>query len=115
MVNLVKTGTKEKVEDYEDEETGNGNPGYEAAKVFVDEDDLLSRFLVIQCVLLVPRQDDQAQRHKIFYTCCTVNQQMCDVITDGGSRENIVSKVMVAKLGLTTGKHPAPYKIKWIK
>jgi hypothetical protein len=26
-----------------------------------------------------------------------------------------VSKVMVAKLGLTTKKHPAPYKIKWIK
>ena len=30
MVNLVKTGTREEVEDYEDEETENDKPGYEA-------------------------------------------------------------------------------------
>jgi hypothetical protein len=40
---------------------------------------------------------------------------VCDVIIDGGSRENIVSKVMVVKLGLTTERHPTPYKIRWIK
>jgi hypothetical protein len=37
------------------------------------------------------------------------------VIIDGGSRENLVSKEMVSKLGLKTEKHPAPYKIGWIK
>jgi hypothetical protein len=40
---------------------------------------------------------------------------VCYVIIDGGSGESIVSKVMVAKLGLTTKRHPAPYKIGWIK
>jgi hypothetical protein len=37
------------------------------------------------------------------------------VIIDGGSRENVVSKGMVLKLGLKIEKHPAPYKIGWIK
>jgi hypothetical protein len=37
------------------------------------------------------------------------------VIIDGGSGENVVSKEMVSKLGLKTEKHPAPYKIGWIK
>jgi predicted SprT family Zn-dependent metalloprotease len=37
------------------------------------------------------------------------------MIIDGGSRENVVSKEMVWKLGLKTEKHPAPYKIRWIK
>jgi hypothetical protein len=115
MVNLVETETGEEAEDYEDEETGNDDPGYEATKVFADEGVLLSRSLVIQLVLLVPGQEDQAQRHKIFRTRCTINQRVCDVIIDGGSGENIVSKVMVAKLGLTTERHLTPYKIGWIK
>jgi hypothetical protein len=37
------------------------------------------------------------------------------MIIDGGSEENVVSKEMVSKLGLKTEKHPAPYKIGWIK
>jgi hypothetical protein len=37
------------------------------------------------------------------------------VIIDSGSRENVVSKEMVSKLGLKTEKHPISYKIKWIK
>jgi hypothetical protein len=82
MVNLVETRTREEVEDYEDKEIENDNPEYKATNVFVDEGDLLSRSLVIQCVLLVPRQEDQAQRHKIFCTCCIVNQRVYDVIID---------------------------------
>ncbi len=83
----------------------------------VDDDEgiQLSRSLVIQRLLLTPRQEDQSQRHKIFRTRCTVNQRVCDVIIDGGSGENVVSKEMVLKLGLKTEKHPAPYKIGWIK
>jgi predicted SprT family Zn-dependent metalloprotease len=37
------------------------------------------------------------------------------VIIDGGSRENVVSKEIILKLGLKTEKHLAPYKIEWIK
>ena len=70
---------------------------------------------MIQRVLLVLGQESQAQRHNIFRTRCTINQRVCDVIIDGGSGENIVSKAMVSKLGLTTVKHLEPYKIGWIK
>ena len=37
------------------------------------------------------------------------------MIIDGGSRENVVSKEMVLKLGLKTKKHPTPFKVKLIK
>jgi len=80
-----------------------------------DEGIPLSRSLVIQCLLLTLRQEDQSQRHKVFRTRCTVNQRVCDVIIDGGSGENVVSKEMVLKLGLKIEKRPAPYKIGWIK
>jgi mannose-6-phosphate isomerase-like protein (cupin superfamily) len=40
---------------------------------------------------------------------------VCDIIIDSGSSKNIVSKVMVTKLGLQTRKHLFPYKIGWIK
>jgi hypothetical protein len=44
-----------------------------------------------------------------------VNKKVCDVIIDSGSSENIISKNMVAKLGLKTERHPSPYKIGWIR
>ena len=37
------------------------------------------------------------------------------MIIDSGSVKNIVSKSLVAKLGLKIEKHPSPYKIGWIK
>ena len=36
-MNLVETRTGEEAKDYEDEETGNDDPGYEATKAFADE------------------------------------------------------------------------------
>ncbi|XP_034888842.1 uncharacterized protein [Populus alba] len=80
-----------------------------------DEGELLSHSLVVQQLLLTPKQEEPSQRHKIFRTRCTVNKRVCDIIIDSGSSENIVSKIMVTKLGLQTGKHPYPYKIGWIK
>jgi hypothetical protein len=62
-----------------------------------------------------PRTKDQAQRHNIFCTRCTVTQRVCDVIIDGGNGENIVSKGIVSKFRLTTERHLESYKIKWIK
>jgi len=89
---------------YEEEEVTGG-----------DEGELLSRSLVVQRLLLAPKQKEPSQRHNIFRTRCTVNKRVCDIIIDSGSSENIISKAMVTKLGLQTGKHPAPYKIGWIR
>ncbi|XP_057479195.1 uncharacterized protein LOC130766548 [Actinidia eriantha] len=71
--------------------------------------------LVVRHLLYSPRREVDAQRHNIFKTRCTVNGRVCDVIIDGGSSENIVSRTMVEKLGLSTKKHKHPYSIGWIK
>jgi len=101
---VVEKDENEAVYAYEEEEITGG-----------DEGELLSHSLVVQRLLLTPKQEEPSQRHKIFQTRCTVNKRVCDIIIDNGSSENIVSKVMVTKLGLQTKKHPAPYKIGWIK
>ena len=80
-----------------------------------DDRDLLSHYLVVQRLLLTPRQKEHPQRHSIFKTRYTVNRKVCDVIIDSGSTENIVSRYMVSKLGLKAEKNPLPYRIGWIK
>ncbi|XP_020255750.1 uncharacterized protein LOC109832751 [Asparagus officinalis] len=70
---------------------------------------------VVRRLLLAPKAEEPPQRHNIFRTRCTVQQKICDVIINSGSSENIVSRRMVEKLGLKTEKHPAPYKIGWIR
>lgn len=39
----------------------------------------------------------------IFHTRCTSRGKVCNVIIDGGSCDNLVSKVMVEKLNLNYG------------
>ena len=39
---------------------------------------------------------------------------MCDLIIDGGSESNCVSKQLVSELNLETKPHPYPYKMKWL-
>ncbi|GFY94470.1 phototropin 2 [Actinidia rufa] len=77
--------------------------------------DIPTQSIVVRHLLYTPRKEVDAQRHNIFKTRCTISGRVCDVIIDGGSSENIVSRTMVEKLGLSTKKHKYPYSIKWIK
>ena len=54
-------------------------------------------------------------RTNIFRTRCTSGGKVCQIIIDGGSCENMVSREMVEKLGLQCEKHPHPYRIAWFK
>lgn len=70
---------------------------------------------IVQRLLLAPKKKDDSQRHKIFRTRCTVRNNVCNIIIDSGSSENVVSKALVKTLNLKTERHPSPYKIAWIK
>ncbi|XP_021721392.1 uncharacterized protein LOC110688949 [Chenopodium quinoa] len=54
------------------------------------------------------------QRQHIFITKCKIKGEVCDLIVDGGSEANTVSKTLIARLGLTTTNHPHPYKLSWL-
>ena len=60
------------------------------------------------------KEDDEVQRENIFHTRCHVQNKVCSVIIDGGSCTNVASITMVEKLGMTTSKHPRPYKLQWL-
>ncbi|XP_020258805.1 uncharacterized protein LOC109835231 [Asparagus officinalis] len=107
-----KRGTVNMV-DHEDEDTDRDN--VEDYDDGLDADDGEQLSCVVRRLLLAPKAEEPPQRHNIFRTRCTVQQKIYDVIIDSGSSENIVSRRMVEKLGLKTEKHPAPYKIGWIR
>ncbi|GKE94801.1 transposon ty3-I gag-pol polyprotein, partial [Tanacetum coccineum] len=50
----------------------------------------------------------------LFRTRCTISNQIFDLIIDGGSCENIISRDLVHKLKLPVEKHFEPYSIVWI-
>ena len=55
------------------------------------------------------------QRRSLFHTRCTCEDKCFDVIIDGGSTDNLVSKKMVIKLNLKRQKQPCPYRIAWVQ
>ncbi|XP_066374964.1 uncharacterized protein [Miscanthus floridulus] len=57
---------------------------------------------------------EQGQRHNLFQSRCKVKGQVCRFIIDGGSCNNIVSALLVAKLGLQPRRHPHPYHMQWL-
>ena len=59
-------------------------------------------------------EGEEVQRENIFHTRCRVQGKICSMIIDGGSYTNVASTTMVEKLGLTTRKHPQPYKLQWL-
>ena len=48
------------------------------------------------------------QWENIFHSRCTVRRKVCSLIIDGGSCANMVSLIMIEKLGLQTMTHPHP-------
>ncbi|XP_025822327.1 uncharacterized protein LOC112898161, partial [Panicum hallii] len=57
---------------------------------------------------------EQGQRHNLFQSRCKVQGQVCRFIIDGGSCNNIVSALLVEKLGLQPRRHPHPYHMQWL-
>ena len=71
----------------------------DALKEFTYEDEGVSLVIrLIRRLMYTSKKDESIQRHNIFKTRCTVNQQVCDLIIDSESSESIVSKTMVDKL-----------------
>ena len=70
--------------------------------------------LVARKVLTVYKDEDQIQRENIFHTRCEIQGNICSMIVDKGSCENVISNVVVDKIGLTTIKHPEPYRLQWL-
>ena len=85
----------------------------EALELEADEGELLN--CIVQKILLAPKFEEDNQHNKIFRTRDTINDNVCNVIIDSGSSENIVSKALVDVMGLSMEKHAAPYRIGWIK
>ena len=72
----------------------------------------LHNLLIRRNLHMVPQVKNSDQRENIFQTKCKIGNKLCDLIIDGGSESNCVSKELVKTLGLTTKPHPRPYKLR---
>ena len=60
------------------------------------------------------KENNKVQGENIFHTRCHVKNKVCSVTINGDSCTNVASTTMVEKLGLSTIKHPLPYKLQWL-
>jgi hypothetical protein len=68
---------------------------------------------MLRKVLLKPESEieNPVQRNNLFRKTCKMKDQVCKLIIDSGSTDNLVSTEMVKKLELETTSHPKPYKV----
>ncbi|CAL8119406.1 unnamed protein product [Prunus armeniaca] len=97
----------------DDNEDHGADEEYEGADFAYEKGDELIN-LVLHQVLLTPRQEE-GQRHKIFRSFCTVNNKVYNLIIDGGSCENLISKKVMDYLKFPTEKHESPYSLRLVK
>ncbi|KAJ0054384.1 hypothetical protein Pint_02265 [Pistacia integerrima] len=73
--------------------------------------------LVVRKVMTttIKAEEEDWRRHSIFHTRVVCGCKVCDLVIDGGSMENIISKEVVDKLKLPTITHPHPFKVGWLK
>lgn len=71
-------------------------------------DDGEALICIIQKLLFSSKTQAANQRNAIFKTCLTIKGKVCEVIIDGGSCENVMSKNFVKALQLTIEKHHQP-------
>ncbi|GJT21304.1 putative reverse transcriptase domain-containing protein [Tanacetum coccineum] len=71
--------------------------------------------LVFRRSCLTPRApDDEWLRNNLFHSTCSIGREVCTFIIDVGSCKNMISKVVVSKLSLSTEPHPKPYYLSWL-
>ncbi|GKD86503.1 reverse transcriptase domain-containing protein [Tanacetum coccineum] len=87
----------------------------ETEVVYPDRGELLVTLRLLNTAVLDQDDDTTWLRTNIFRTQCIAKGKVCTVIINGGSCENMVSTIMVEKLGLPIQNHPDPYQLTWLK
>jgi len=72
------------------------------------------RLSIVRCSLAQPKVSDDWRHTNIFHTFTKIGERSCKVIVDSESCINIVSSLIINKVGLEAEPHPHPYKVSWI-
>lgn len=81
-------------------------------RIYPEEE--LHNLLIRRVLHTTPQVKKSDQREKIFQTKCKIGNKLCDLIIDGGSESNCISKELFKSLGLITKPYPQPYKLRWL-
>nr|GEU53209.1 hypothetical protein [Tanacetum cinerariifolium] len=83
--------------------------------VYPDQGESLAVQRVLSATVDKTGDDTLWLRNNIFRTKRTTKGNVCIVIIDRGSYDNMVATTMVDRLGLSVQDHPEPYQLTWLK
>uniref|UniRef100_A0A5B7BML6 RNA-directed DNA polymerase n=1 Tax=Davidia involucrata TaxID=16924 RepID=A0A5B7BML6_DAVIN len=69
---------------------------------------------VMRCILSTPAEKDDWKRTSIFQTILKCGDKLCQIVIDGGSSMNVVSRRAVTRMKLTPEPHPQPFRVAWV-
>ena len=69
---------------------------------------------VVRCVLSTTVDNDNWKHTSIFHTIIQSRDKKCQLVIDGGSSMNVVSKDAVKLLNLKVEPHPNPFRVAWV-
>ncbi|GJX88764.1 putative reverse transcriptase domain, zinc finger, CCHC-type, aspartic peptidase domain protein [Tanacetum coccineum] len=110
IITIIEEDNGHVFDEYEDDKYKQHSD--QAEITYVDCEEAL---VVRRSLSMVTEDNESWLRYNIFHTKCTCLGKVFNVIIDGGSCENVISSIMVDKLGLKTKEHPKPYTLSWFK
>jgi len=73
-----------------------------------------TRLSVTRCILAQSKVSDHWRHTNIFHTFTKIRKRNCKVIMDSENCINVVSSMIINKVGLKAEHYPHPYKVSWI-
>ncbi|KAM2088669.1 hypothetical protein ACFX1T_032717 [Malus domestica] len=80
------------------------------------EEEALQQLSVMRCIYSAstPPPPDSWKRTSIFQTYVPCGTTRCQLVIDGGSTLNVISKAAVDRLHLQAEPHPHPFQVGWV-
>lgn len=69
----------------------------------------------MRCAIINKEIDDPRKRENLFLTKCLIKDNVCSLIIDGGSGDNVASATVVDLLNFPITKYATLYNISTIK
>ncbi|KAJ9542223.1 hypothetical protein OSB04_028729 [Centaurea solstitialis] len=87
---------------------------FSSSKSKEDEEEGLQEKIDVALQRVLLSSKEESQHHNLFRSYCSVQKKVCNLVIDGRSSENLVSRKLVGYFNLPTQPYEAPYSLEWV-